>query len=134
MNPNYISEIAMAITKEEITQLINTKDKFGEPYISRKPVTGISRTRIHHRQQQKAKGRRSGPAHRKGKKTARLSKKQVWMNRIRPIRRRLRELRESGAITRADYRKFYSHATGGMFHSVNHMETQMRMKKVLKED
>ena len=62
---------------------------------------------------QKKKGRRRGLGRRKGKKTARKSKKEAWMRQIRGVRKYLRKLRDSGIITRKEYRRLYMLAKGG---------------------
>src|SRR3989344_9238947 len=74
---NRLDEIKESITKADLKSLI--KDRA----IIRKPVKGISRVRIRRRKVQKRKGRQKGPGSRKGKRTARLSKKREWINIIR---------------------------------------------------
>jgi hypothetical protein len=56
------------------------------------------------------------------------------MLRIRPIRIRLRELRDNGTIDRTMYRALYLQAKGGMFHNRSHLDTQLRLRGVLKTE
>ena len=79
-----------------------------------------------------AKGRRRGIGSREGATNARLPRKRRWILRIRAIRVRLRELKAQGRIDVSTYRKFYSQAKGGMFHSRAHLDQQLRAAGVLK--
>ena len=53
------------------------------------------------------------------------ARKERWMNTIRPIRRRLRELRDSGEIDRSTYRRYYRLAKGGTFKNTAHLESHL---------
>jgi large subunit ribosomal protein L19e len=48
------------------------------------------------------------------------------MNRIRPIRRRLRELKDSRAITERVYRKLYDMSESGVFESKADLERYIK--------
>ncbi len=114
-DPTALEEIASAATKDDIRELIE------RGLIKKKPVKGVCRVRIRYKRMQKRKGRRRGHGSRKGKKTARLSKKEAWMMRIRALRKRLRELKEKGVIDRRTYRMLYLKAKGGEFRSIAHL-------------
>ncbi|RLI87113.1 MAG: 50S ribosomal protein L19e [Archaeoglobales archaeon] len=116
-DPTALDEISSAATKDDVRELVE------KGVIKRKPVKGVCRVRINYRKMQRRKGRRRGHGSRKGKKTARLSRKEAWMIRIRALRRKLRELRDSGAIDRRTYRILYRKAKGGEFRSVSHLES-----------
>ncbi len=122
-DPTALEDISSAATKDDVRELIE------QGLIKRKPVEGTSRARIRKKMMQKRKGRRRGHGRRKGKKTARMPKKRLWINRIRPIRRKLRELRDSGKIDRRTYRMLYRKAKGGEFRSVSHLETYIETIK-----
>ncbi|RLI30136.1 50S ribosomal protein L19e [Candidatus Bathyarchaeota archaeon] len=111
IDPEYIDEVATAITREEIRRFIH------EGIIRAKPEKGISRARARYIHAQKKKGRRRGPGTRSAGPKARLSKKRRWILRIRAIRRYLRMLRDRKAITVSTYRKLYMMASGGAFKS-----------------
>ncbi len=98
-----------------------------------KQKTGVSRGRTNHIKAQKAKGRRKGQGSRRGRKNARKPSKEVWMQSIRPIRIRLRELREEGKIDTRTYRKYYMRAKGGMFKNRPHLDSHLRSEGILKE-
>jgi large subunit ribosomal protein L19e len=55
------------------------------------------------------------------------------MRTIRSIRRKLRELRDSGKIDASVYRKYYLKAKGGQFKSRPHLESHLKSEGVLKE-
>ena len=125
MDPTALEDIAGAVTKEDVRELIE------QGLIKRKPEKGISRARINRRKAQRRKGRRRGHGRRKGRKGARMSKKELWMRRIRPIRRRLKYLRDSGTIDRRTYRILYRKAKGGEFRSVAHLNAYLESQGIM---
>ncbi len=126
INPEALEDVSSASTKEDIRELIESGA------IKRKPVKGISRARINARKAQRKKGRRRGHGRRKGKKTARMPKKELWMIRIRAIRRRLRQLRDTGVIDRRTYRMLYMKAKGGEFRSLSHLNAYLQTQEIIK--
>ncbi|MFX1274799.1 MAG: 50S ribosomal protein L19e [Promethearchaeota archaeon] len=125
-DPYMIEDIKMAITREDIRNLIK------EGAIQKRYKKGISKTRKNIRHERKKKGRARGLGKRKGKKGARTPKKKAWMKRIRPQRRELKKLRDRKLITTATYRKLYKNAKGGMFHSVAQMNRYIKEKELLR--
>jgi large subunit ribosomal protein L19e len=122
-NPEMLEDISTASTKQDIRELIE------KGAIKRKQVKGVCRARINERRLKKAKGRRKGYGSRKGKKTARMPRKRVWILRIRALRRRLRELKKSGEIDRRTYRRLYRMAKSGVFRSVSHLNSYVQEMK-----
>ena len=125
-DPYMIEDIKMAITREDIRNLIK------EGAIQKKYKKGISKTRKNIRHERKKKGRARGLGKRKGKKTARTPKKEAWMKRIRPQRKELKKLRDRKLITTATYRKLYKNAKGGMFNSVAQMNRYIKEKELIR--
>ncbi|MBY9018238.1 MAG: 50S ribosomal protein L19e [Candidatus Lokiarchaeota archaeon] len=125
-DPYLIEDIRMAITREDIRNLIK------EGVILKKYEQGISKHRKNVRHERKKKGRARGLGKRKGKKGARTPKKKAWMRKIRPQRRELKKLRDRKLITTATYRKLYKNAKGGMFTSVAQMNRHIKEKELLK--
>tara|TARA_B100000902_G_C27268469_1_gene894972 strand:+ start:231 stop:710 length:480 start_codon:yes stop_codon:yes gene_type:complete len=119
IHPAYIDQVATAVQKEEIRELIE------EGIIRSKPVKGTSRVRARLANNQKLKGRRKGQGSRSGTKNARGPKKQMWMKKIRAQRRALREMRDSGTMSPSKYRFYYRKAKGGTYRSVSHMKTYL---------
>ncbi len=127
IDPNRTEDVADAITRSDVRTLINSGT------IAAKQKRGVSRARANYLKEQKRKGRRTGHGSRRGGKHARKPSKEIWMQTIRPIRRRLKELRDSGAIDTRTYRKYYLRAKGGMFKSRPHLESHLKTEDVLKE-
>ena len=117
LDPNAQSEIAQAITREEIRELVD------DGTIRAENARGNSRGRARERNRKRAYGHRKGPGKRKGKQGARQNRKEQWQNKIRAQRRKLRELRDQGELTPTQYRELYKKAGGGEFRSVRYMLT-----------
>ena len=79
-----------------------------------------------------AKGRQKGHGRRKGKSTARLSKKEKWMNIIRLQRTFLKLLREKQVLTPKNYKVLYMKSKGGFFRSKRHIKLYMEENKLTK--
>jgi len=79
-------------------------------------------------QTRRKKKKRRGPGSRKGKKTARLSKKERWIVRVRAQRKLLRKLRDQGKLTKSEYRRLYMLVKGGMFRSRAHLLEYIKTK------
>lgn len=120
IDPEFQDEVSLAITKDDIRRLVD------ERAIQKKQKQGVSRGRARHVMRQKRKGQRKGPGHKKGKATAKLSKKDRWMRKIRPMRIELRRLREEGKITRKVYRDLYLKAKGNAFRNTAHLRTYIQ--------
>ncbi len=128
IDPTYVDDVYEAATRDDIRFLINAG------VIKAKQKRGVSRGRARYIMMQKKKGKRRGPGSKKGSKYARLSKKERWMRTIRPIRKRLRELRDMGAIDRSTYRRYYNLAKGGVFKDTRHLEAHLRSSGKLNEE
>lgn len=120
LDPEKLEEISEAITREEIRQLI----KGGA--IKKKQKKGVSRARV------RARKKKRGPGSRKGGKYSRLSRKEQWMRRVRAQRKRLRELRDRGLVTKTVYRKIYRMVKAGAFKSVAAMMEYLEQKKLIR--
>ncbi|MEM0476716.1 MAG: 50S ribosomal protein L19e [Candidatus Aenigmatarchaeota archaeon] len=70
---------------------------------------------------------------RKGSKYSIISRKRQWINRIRPIRRFLKKLKEEGKIDNQTYKKLRSLAKGGFFRNVSHLKLYIETHKLIKE-
>ena len=114
-DPDSQGEIAEAITRDEIRELVD------DGLIQAKATKGNSRGRARERNKKRAYGHKKGPGKRKGKKGARQNEKEQWTSQIRAQRRTLRELRDKGEITPAQYRQLYRKASGGEFRSVRYL-------------
>ncbi|MEM4624728.1 MAG: 50S ribosomal protein L19e [Thermosphaera sp.] len=127
IDPARADDVSAAITREDIRKLI----KEGAIWVE--PVHGIAGVSSKVRRVQRSKGRRRGHGKRKGVKTARLEDKEVWMARIRKMRRFLRYLRDKNMIDKRTYRRLYRLAKGGAFKSLASLKLYLRENKILKE-
>ncbi len=119
VNPDYLSEVADAVQKDDVRALIE------DGIIQAKPVRGTSRARARKSAFQKSKGRRKGQGSRSGSANSRSPRKQRWMSKIRAQRRVLKDLREQGAITPSQYRHHYLKAKGGSYRSISHLRSNL---------
>ncbi|MBN1784725.1 MAG: 50S ribosomal protein L19e [Candidatus Bathyarchaeota archaeon] len=120
IDPERIDYVEAAITREEIRKLIHEK------VVRSLPEKGISRARARVFAEKRKKGLRRGPGGKSGPARSKITKKQAWMSRIRPVRRRLRELKDSRAITESVYRKMYDMSESGVFESKADLERYIR--------
>jgi large subunit ribosomal protein L19e len=123
-----LEDVKEAITRFDIKSLI--KDKA----IKVKPIKGSSKVRTRKIQEQKKKGRRKGHGSRKGKATARLSRKESWMIRIRNQREFLHELKSKNMLENKDFRDLYNKAKGGYFRSKRHIKLYIDERSLIKKE
>ncbi len=111
MDPERMDEIESAITREEIKRFIREKA------IRKIPERGVSRARARVLHQKRKMGRRRGLGGRAGARTATISRKELWMSKIRAQRRELDDLRNRHLITPKTYRTLYIMSKSGSFRS-----------------
>lgn len=119
-------EVEEALTREDIRGLIQ------KGMIWRLQKKGTSKFASKRRLEQKRKGRMRGPGKRKGTKGARKNDKTKWIEKVRPLRRLLSELRKGGQIERRDYGILYRRAKGGFFRNRKHLLYYLREHDVFK--
>ncbi|MFP4530381.1 MAG: 50S ribosomal protein L19e [Halodesulfurarchaeum sp.] len=116
LDPSAQSEIAEAITREDVRELVQ------QGTIRAEEPSGNSRGRARKRNEKRAAGHRSGPGTRKGKAGARSDPADEYRHSIRALRRTLRELRDDGTLSPSQYQQLYRMASGGEFDSVRRLE------------
>lgn len=120
IDPEKMDDADVAMTREEIRKLIH------EGVIKKLPEVGISRGRARIIHEKKKKGRRRGPGSKSGSIYAGISRKDVWMGKIRALRRRLRGLKTRKVVTEDTYRIIYKMASSGRFSSIADMERYLK--------
>jgi large subunit ribosomal protein L19e len=124
IDPERVDDVDVAITREEIRKLIHEK------IITSLPEKGVSRSRAKTIIEKKRKGRRKGSGSKTGSPRAKITKKEAWMTRIRSLRKRLRELKDSRIITESSYRKIYMVAGSGKFNSIADLERYLKTNEL----
>lgn len=125
---NRLDDIKEAITKTDIRLLINNGA------ISKKRLLNTSRFWTRKTKKQKSEGKQKGFGSRKGKKTARLNPKRVWINKIRLQRNFIKSLRNRKLITYAAYHEIYMKSKGGYFRSLRHLKLYTKERGLLKNE
>ena len=120
-------EVEEALTREDIRGLI----KKGVIWSIQKK--GTSKFASKKKLEQKKKGRMRGPGRRKGTKGARKNDKTKWIEKVRPLRKLLSELREAEQISRENYGILYRRIKGGFFRNKSHLMYYLKDHDMLKD-
>ena len=124
IDPERMSDVEGAITREEVRKLIHEK------IIVSQPEKGVSRSRAKVIRGKKLLGRRNGPGSITGAGYAKVTKKEAWMLKIRSLRRKLRELKASRVITEDTYSQYYRMAGSGRFQSIAELERNLKANEL----
>jgi large subunit ribosomal protein L19e len=112
----YLDDVADAITRDNIRSLLTAN------IIEVRPIKGTSKGRAHHKKSQRRKrGTKQGS--KKGARGTRIGKKQVYVRKIKALRRRLKVSKGRKEITNQDYWKLYRQVGGNQVRNVAHLRT-----------
>jgi len=120
LDPTKKKEIESAITKADIRKLIKKGYIKALPEKLKKP--------------KEKKKRRRGPGRRKGKKYAKVSRKERWISTVRALRKMLKELKEKKLIDQQTFKKAYKLVKGGMFRSRAHLRVYLEQRGLIKKE
>lgn len=120
--PDKLDDVADAITRENMRSLINN----GTVWTIKK--RGTSRARAEKKLNTKRK-RGVAAGSKKGKKTARAGKKEIYVKKVRSLRRNLRVLKDRNEISREVFWALYKKVNGGHVRSVSHLRELVKQSK-----
>jgi len=120
--PDRLEDIADSITRENIRSLV----KSGAIWTVQ-PKGGSRGRAIKKRSVWKVHGK--GPGSKKGKKTARVGKKEIYVVRIRSMRYHLKVIKERKDITNDVYWHLYKKVNGGQVRSLAHLRELVKEAK-----
>ena len=112
--PDKLDDIADSITRDDLRSLI----KSGVIWTAKEK--GTSRGRAEEKLKVKRK-RGTGPGSKKGKKTARVGKKTVYVRKIKSMRRHLKVMKDRNDINRETFWQMYKKVNGGQIRSLSHL-------------
>ena len=111
MDPNEVSEIALANSRKSVRKLI--KDNF----IFKKKIQIHSRQRALLRKQERRLGRHTGLGKRRGCSDGRMPQKFLWIRRQRTLRRLLKKYREGKKFDKHLYHQLYLDCKAAIYNS-----------------
>ncbi len=114
----YSDLIQDAITRSTIRGLV------GLGAIRAAPKKGTSRGRFRAKRKKLKRGRTSGAY--KGAKSARLSRKDRWVMKVRALRRRLKIAKERGELNQESYWRLYKQVKGGHVKGLKQLRELMK--------
>ncbi len=117
----YSDLIQDAITRSTIRGLVG----FGAIRVA--PEKGISRGRFRERSQKVNRGRGAGST--EGSARARDPRKDMWVQKVRALRWRLKVAKDRKEISRESYKKLYKQVKGGQVRGVKHLLDLMKEAK-----
>ena len=120
--PDKLEDVADSITRENLRALI----KNGAIWTARRQGTSRYRAKVKHATRKK---RGMGIGSKKGKKTARIGKKELYMTKIRGMRHYLKVLKDRNDIDRETYWSLYKRANGGQVRTLAHLRDLVKASK-----
>lgn len=115
---DHLDDVADAITRENIRSLITANT------IQIKSFTGTSRGRAQDKKDQKNK-RGAKPGAKQGRKGARVGKKEIYVAKVRSLRRLLKIAKERKDITNPEFWSLYKKVGGNTVRNKAHLRLLM---------
>ena len=124
---DHLDDVADAITRENIRSLITANT------IRIKSFTGTSRGRAHVKKAQKNK-RGATQGSKKGRKGARVGKKEVYVAKVRSLRRLLKIAKDRKDLANPEFWILYKKVGGNTVRNKAHLRTLMEEIKVKRQN
>lgn len=124
---DHLDDIADAITRENIRSLITANT------IKIKSFTGTSKGRAHEKKAQKNK-RGTTQGSKQGRKGARVGKKEVYVAKVRALRRLLKIAKDRKDLTNPEFWALYKKVGGNTVRNKAHLRTLMEEIKEKRKD
>jgi len=115
---DHLDDVADAITRENIRSLITANT------IQIKPFTGTSRGRAQDKKDQKNK-RGAKPGAKQGRKGARVGKKEIYVAKVRSLRRLLKIAKDRKDLTNPEFWLLYKKVGGNTVRNKAHLRLLM---------
>ncbi len=115
---DHLDDVADAITRENIRSLITAKT------IRIKSFTGTSKGRAHKKKAQRSK-RGTTQGSKRGRKGARVGKKEVYVAKVRSLRRLLKTAKDRKDLTNPEFWVLYKKVGGNTVRNKAHLRTLM---------
>ncbi len=124
---DHLDDIADAITRENIRSLITANT------IKIKSFTGTSKGRAHDKKDQRNK-RGTTQGSKQGRKGARVGKKEVYVAKVRALRRLLKIAKDRKDLTNPEFWALYKKVGGNTVRNKAHLRTLMEEIKEKRKD
>ena len=124
---DHLDDIADAITRENIKSLITANT------IKIKSFTGTSKGRAHDKKAQRNK-RGTTQGSKQGRKGARVGKKEVYVAKVRALRRLLKIAKDRKDLTNPEFWALYKKVGGNTVRNKAHLRTLMEEIKEKRKD
>ena len=124
---DHLDDVADAITRQQIRSLITANT------IKIKKIVGTSRGRAQLKKIQKKK-RGITQGSKKGRKGARVGKKEVYVTKVRSLRRRLKIAKERKEITNKNFWEIYTKIRGNTVRNIAHLRILIEETKTKGKD
>lgn len=127
LDPDHLDDVADAITRENIRSLITANT------IKIDSFTGTSRGRAHDKKAQKNK-RGTTQGSKQGRKGARVGKKEVYVAKVRSLRRLLKIAKDRKDLTNPEFWSLYKKVGGNTVRNKAHLRTLMEEVKAKRKN
>lgn len=122
IEPEFMDDLQDAITRDDIRSLVTARSL----YVTQIKGTSRGRARARHL---RTKKRGKGPGSKKGRKKARAGKKEIWIRKVRGMRRHIKILKSRGDVSNKVYWSLYKKIRGGTIRSLAHLRELVKEAK-----